>query len=44
MGGGRDIQNFWEWGKTLYGETWHFTGGLNNHLETMLYYLTLISL
>ena len=34
--GGRDIQNFWEWGRTLYWGTWHFVGGLDNPLETML--------
>ena len=26
------------------GETWHFIGGFDNHLETMFYYLTLIGL
>ena len=41
---GGDIQYFWEGGRTLYGETSHFIGRLDNHLETMLYYLTLISL
>ena len=41
--GGVDIQYFWERGKTLYGGTWHFIGGLDNPVETMLYYLTLIS-
>ena len=35
MGGGGDIQFFGE------GETSHFIGGLDNPLETMLYYLTL---
>ena len=24
--------------------TWHFIGGLENHLETMLYYITVKSL
>ena len=39
-----DIQYFWEGGRTLYGETWHFIGGLDDHLEAILYYITLISL
>ena len=39
-----DIQYFWEVGRTLHGGTWHFMGELDNPLETMLYYLTLISL
>ena len=43
-GGDGDIQYLWEGGRTLYGETWHFIDGLGNHLETMLYHLTLISL
>ena len=43
-GGGGDIQYFSEGGKTLNGENWHFIGELDNHLETILYYLTLISL
>ena len=34
----RDIQYFWE------GVTWHFIGGRDNFLETMLSYLILISL
>ena len=41
-GGG--IQYFWEGGRTLYEENWHFIGALDNHLETMLYYFTLKSL
>ena len=41
---GGDIQYFWEGRRTLHGGTWHFIVGLDNHLETMLYYLTLISL
>ena len=41
---GRDIQYFQKGGRTLYGGTWHFIGGLDNHSATMLYYLTLISL
>ena len=43
-GGGGDIQYFWEGGRTLYGRTWHFLGRLDNLLETVLYYLTLIRL
>ena len=39
-----DIKYFWEGGRTLHGGTWHFIGGLDNHLGTMLCYLTLISL
>ena len=31
-------------GEPYIRETWHFIDGLDNHLETMLYYLTLISL
>ena len=42
--GGRDIEYFWREGRTLYGETWHFIGGLDNNFETMLYYFTLIKL
>ena len=42
--GGGDIQYFWEEGRTLYEGTWNFIGGLDNHLESMLYYLTLIIL
>ena len=30
--------------RTFYGGTWHFMGGLDSTLETMLYYLTLVSL
>ena len=37
---GRDIQYFGKGGRSLYGGL----GGLDNHLETMLYYVTLISL
>ena len=37
-GAGGNIQHFWE------GETWHFIEGLDSHLETMSYYLTLKSL
>ena len=33
MGG---IQYSSEVGRTLYGRTWHFAMGLDNHLETML--------
>ena len=33
-----DVQYFWE------GVTWHFIGGRDNYLETMLSYLILISL
>ena len=36
--------SIFEKGKTLYGVTWHFMGELDNPSETMLYYLTLISL
>ena len=44
-GGARgDIQNFREVGRNLYGATWRLIGGLDNPLETMLYYLTHISL
>ena len=32
---GGDIQNFWEGGRTLYGGTQHFMGGLDNSLETI---------
>ena len=39
-----DIQYFRDGGTTLSGGTWHFMGGFDNPLETMLYYLTLISL
>ena len=42
MGG--DVQYFQEWGRNLYGVTWHFMGGLDIPLEIMLFYLTLISL
>ena len=38
-----DIQYFWKGGRTLYRRTWYFIGGLDNHLETTLNYLTLIS-
>ena len=31
-------------GRTLCGGTWHFIEELDKHLETMLYYLILISL
>ena len=31
-------------GRTLCGRTLHFIGGLDNHLETKLYYLIFISL
>ena len=41
---GRDIQYFQKGGRTLYGGTWHFIGGLDNPLETLIYHLTLISL
>ena len=44
VGGRRDIQYFWGRARPLYGRTWHFIEGLDNYLETMLYYLTLISL
>ena len=27
-----DIQYFWQGGRTLYGGTWNFVGGFNNHL------------
>ena len=40
----RDIQYFWEGRRTINWGSWHFIGGLDNHLETMLYYLTLIIL
>ena len=43
-GRGGDIEYFWEGGRTLYGGTCHFIGGLDNHLETMLFYLTLINI
>ena len=36
-----DIQYFWEGGERYMGGIWHFIGGLDNHLETMFYYLTL---
>ena len=43
MGG--DIQYFWKGERSLYGGTWHFIGGLlDNHLQIMLYYLTLLGL
>ena len=35
---GRDIQNFWEGGRTLNRGTLHFMGRLDNPLETMLYH------
>ena len=36
-GGGRYSQIFLGRGKNLIWGTWHFIGGLDNHLETMLY-------
>ena len=44
VGWGGDCQYLWEGGGVLDGVTWHFIGGLDNDLETMLYYLTCISL
>ena len=44
QGEGVDIQYFWEEGDPYIGGTLHFIGVLDNHLETMLYQLTLISL
>ena len=41
---GRDTQYFWKGSGTLHGVAWHFIGGPDNHLETMLYNLILISL
>ena len=43
MGEGEDIQYFWDGERILSGGAWHFIRGLDNHLETMLYYLTLKS-
>ena len=43
-GWGCTLWYFREGGRTLYGGSWHFMGGLDNPLETMLYYLILISL
>ena len=39
-----EILNISRKGGEPYGGTWYFIGDLDNHLETMLYYLTLTSL
>ena len=38
------MQYFQERGRTIHEETWHFVRGLDNPLDIMLYYLTIISL
>ena len=32
---GGDIQNFWEGGRALYGETYHFMGELITHAKAV---------